>query len=123
MTKFYSPDGSDLRPAKLPKSTITDIGRLIRAFAEIEELVTLHLCQVAAIDESVATVLVGRASISSRINMAEAICKTVDQAAIDRHLQTVGGDFTECLTCRNAMAHGYLLGRSHGNQYAFLTDQ
>lgn len=122
MGRTYSAEGSNLQPGKLSDNALLAIGRLVRAFAEIDNIAAMYLCDLANIDENLATVMIGRATISSRIAMAGEIAKTVSQEAVDRHMKAFGGEFQDCLTCRNAVAHGHLLGIAHGNLYAFLTD-
>lgn len=56
-----------IRGNTIPDETLAAIGRLIGAFAEIEDLVTLYICNLAEISQSKAIVLLGRTAITWRI--------------------------------------------------------
>jgi hypothetical protein len=99
------------------------IGRLLRACAAIEDCVTLFICGLFGITEGKANILLGLMPISQKLKVA-------GQAA-----RGIGGDdaklfndwldnevLTTLLRCRNAMAHGILLGQSGDGELAFRTN-
>lgn len=121
MVRSYGDREETLKPAVLPDSVLTEIGRLIRAFAEIEDLINLYLCGLAQINESKALVLLGRTAITRRIEMAEYLALMTGDAISATHKEIFNSGFREALECRNAVAHGLLLGRTDDDRFAFLT--
>ena len=65
MPKSYSPESTHIKPTKINKETLAAIGRLIRAFAEIEDLLTLHICNLTSVP-----------AMSKRLEIAEYFAKT-----------------------------------------------
>lgn len=115
------------QPSKLSRTTISDethadIGRLIRAFAEIDDMLTAHISDLAHTSESRGSVLLGRSPISTKIAVALYLAKMEDQTAIDVHNSVFDADeFKHSLKCRNAVAHGALLGENENGELSFLT--
>lgn len=110
-----------LKPTKLPVKTLTAVGRLIRAFAEIEDMVTLYICNLAEINESRAVVLLGKTAITRRLEMAQYLAQMTGKKITALHSQIWNDGFRAAMTCRNTVAHGVLLGRAPDKRYAFLT--
>lgn len=109
-------------PHTLSDDELKDIGRLVRAFAEIEDIVAVHLCQVGSLNEGQLAVLVGRLGISQRVKMAEQFAKGLGGAAWEAHKACFkSGAFKTLVDCRNAVAHGYLLGLTKEGTLAFRT--
>ena len=77
-------------PHTLSDDELKDIGRLVRAFAEIEDIVAVHLCQVGSLNEGQLAVLVGRLGISQRVKMAEQFAKGLGGAAWEAWLRDGG---------------------------------
>lgn len=123
MPRSFSAKEEDLTPVVLPDKLLTEIGRLIRAFAEIEDLVTLYICNLAEISESKALVLLGRAAITRRVEMAEYLALMTGLEIGKLHASIFNLEFREALECRNTVAHGLLLGQTEDGRYAFLTSK
>ena len=123
MPPSYGSEEQALSPAKLPHKTLADIGRLIRAFADLEDLVTLYICNLAEISESRALVLLGRAALTRRLQMAEYLAQMTGKGIAGLHKQIFNAGFRDALECRNAVAHGILLGKTKDGRYAFLTSK
>lgn len=121
MAITYSAVERTLKPAKLGRQTLADIGQLVRAFAEIEDLVTLYICGLAEITESRALVLLGRSTISTKIEIAQYLAKMTGKNITETHKAIFNADFFEVQKARNAVAHGALLGVTGDGFYAFLT--
>ena len=113
MPRTYGKKPSYLKPAKLPQKTLVEIGRIVRAVAEIEDLVDLHICNLAGLSESKATVLLGKTAITRRLEMAKYLAQMLPQEALDIHNAAFGTvEFLDIVECRNAVAHGKLLGKN-----------
>lgn len=121
MPKSYSPESTHIKPTKINKETLAAIGRLIRAFAEIEDLLTLHICNLTSVPEGRIIVLLGRTAMSKRLEIAEYFAKTAGANALAAHKNVFNRTFQDALGCRNAVAHGTLLGRTQHKELTFLT--
>ena len=120
MPLTYYPDELSIQPAKLDDDALLQIGRLIRAFAEIEDIVTLYLFQLAQVSESPGLVMMGRTPLSAKLGSAEYLAKMYGGTVADLHAKVFTPTFYDGLRCRNTVAHGVLLGRSDLG-WAFLT--
>lgn len=123
MPRSYSSEEQALSPAKLPRKTLADIGQLVRAFADIEDLVTHYICNLAEISESRALVLLGKAALTRRLEMAEYLAQMTGVEIATLHKQIFNSMFREALECRNSVTHGILLGKTKEGEYAFLTSK
>lgn len=104
-----------ITPYTFSDSDLLAIGRIIRGCAEIEDIVSVHLCQVADISEGQLLVLLGRSTLRSKIDMAEKLAKVKSEAAWNAHKACLKHpEFEKLIRCRNAIAHGILLGQSEG---------
>ena len=123
MVRFYGNKEEQLTATTLPTKVLADIGRLIRAFAEIEDLITLYICNLAEINQSRALILLGKAAITRRLEMAEYLAQMTGPEITAEHGKIFNSDFRDALECRNCVAHGVLLGKTDDGRYAFLTDK
>ena len=119
--KVYAEGPHDATPADLDDQTLTEIGRLIRACAEIEDLVTFFICNLAEMSETRATVLLGRIGITQRIAIAKYLAQLSGGGAVTLCKHAFDADFQTILDCRNAVAHGVFLGTVEEGRLAFLT--
>jgi hypothetical protein len=120
MPRTYGATACELKPAALTTETLSDIGRLVRAFAEIEDILDLHIACLAGISETKVTILLGRTAISRRMEIAETLARLRPDKALEVHLSAFKG-FGDISDCRNAVAHGKLLGVDDDGKLAFLT--
>lgn len=115
-----SSTSSKLQPCKLTDDQLLAIGRLIRACAEIEDLINLYLCRIADISEAHAIILLGRISGASRLKLAETFAVTRGEAVAAQHKACFGDQrFSDITRCRNTVAHGILLGKTENGEIAF----
>jgi len=114
-----------LRKAKLDRGTYQRIGELVRAFAEIEDIVSLYLYRLAGVSESMGSVMLGRTPISTRISQLEYIARLHGEDAAELHAELFDKRFTDTLKCRNVVAHGVFVGKGECDGrdlgYAFTT--
>jgi hypothetical protein len=123
MVKIFATTTQKIRPSKLPSSVLLGVGRLVRAFADIEDSLDIHLCRLASIKEAAAVVLLGRSSISAKVEKALAMAR-LHNKQMEQLTQALFADssFKEAKHCRNAVAHGVLLGQwGTPRHFAFLT--
>ena len=123
MVKIYSSKSQELQPATIDDATLLQIGKLIRATAEIEDLVTLYICNLAEINASKAVILLGRTAVTRRLEIAEYLASMIGPHVTQLHKDNFNAVFGEVLSCRNAVAHGVLMGIDSGGRYAFLTSK
>ncbi len=123
MYKQYSKDAPTLTSFALTADMHADIGRLIRACAEIEDLVALHLCQVAEIDESQSAVLLGRMPSSTRVSLAKTFADRLGGTAQKAHDKCFDGEYFGMISVRNVLTHGTLLGISNDGRVTFRTNE
>lgn len=124
MPTTYSPKGSSIKPYSLTEDDHRGIGRLVRACAEIEDIINLYLCQLADIPEGMAILLLGRLPTSARLKLIEALAT----ANGDKHRQLYREAFDNdhyraIVKCRNTVAHGQLLGLTDAGEIAFQTHE
>jgi hypothetical protein len=116
----YSATASSVRPYKLTQKQLLGIGRLIRACAEIEDITTLHMCELADITEGQSLVFLGRAARSQKLRIAETFAKARGGKTAEAFASCFDNDeYRAIIRCRNAVAHGLLLGLTDQNKIAF----
>ena len=116
MAKTYGTEPTALKPTKLSKKVLADIGRLIRAFAEVEDIVSIYLAQLAGLTESKSTIILGRMQLRSRIEMAGVLATQTGKQITEIHKAAFSEAFWDALFCRNTVTHGVLMGKSQDGQ-------
>ncbi len=117
---IYSSKGTTLKPYALTKADLLGIGRLIRACAEIEDIIHLYLSQLADVPEGMAILLLGRLPSSARLKLIKAL----GEANGGKHPKLYreafdNDDYRSIVKCRNAVAHGMLMGMTESGEIAF----
>ncbi|HEX3810124.1 MAG TPA: hypothetical protein VHW02_10540 [Rhizomicrobium sp.] len=123
MAKIYAPNKSNIKPVTVTDDVYMAIGKFVRAFAEIEDLIKLHICDLAQMRESEATVLLCRTALSQKLVIAKYIGKMKNPNIAILHDHIFGERFSDFKLMRNTLAHGVLLGQTEEGALAFLTDQ
>lgn len=121
MPRIYPKEAPPLRPGKIDDATLHAIGRLIRATAEIEDIVDCFIAILAGLSETRALIMLGRTAITRRLEIAETLAKVRTDKAHDVYKEAFPKAFQDLLECRNAVAHGVLIGITDENEFAFLT--
>jgi hypothetical protein len=121
MPRTYPKTADNLRPGKLDDATFHSIGRLIRATAEIEDIVDCFIANLAGLSESRVQIFLGRTAITRRLEMAETLAKIRTDGALAAYKEAFPAEFNDVLECRNTVAHGILLGSTDLGEFAFLT--
>ena len=117
----YSATEEKFKPTKLPLPVLASMGAIVRAFAEIDDMINLHICNMAEVKEGMAAILLGRTPISGKLKVATYLAQLRDVSKF--HNSLFDTEFRELLKVRNVVAHGTLLGKTvSSNRYAFLTD-
>jgi hypothetical protein len=121
MVTYYSPDTVELKQEDLGNPEFAAIGRLIRACADIEDLVTLAVADLMGSSEAAVVVALGQTPISKKLAIGNYLAGTRDADWVARFAECFGQDYKEIIVCRNAVAHGVLVGRWADGRWAFLT--
>lgn len=122
MTRTYSPKPSGLQPFTIPPDQMLSMGRIVRACAELEDILTLFLCGLADIGEGQATFLLGRTAISQKLEITAAFARSHGGDKEKRFKQCFESEvFKDIIRCRNLIAHGVLLGLSDEGMITFRT--
>jgi hypothetical protein len=110
--------GSEIHPYSLSDEELYWIGRLVRATAEIEDIIKEHVCRLTELPMGAVTILLGRMPMSARLNIARAFAEA--RGILDDHKECFESDtFRGFIKCRNTVAHGALLGMSDRNEIVF----
>lgn len=119
----YSKTGTSIKPFVLTPELLTAMGRIVRAFTEIEDIVGLYLCQVSGITERQSLVLLGRLGMSAKLQLAAKFASADSPEAAATHDLCFDNNegFQGLKICRNAIAHGLLLGLTDEGKIAFRT--
>ncbi len=117
----YGDKAIGVTPAALDNRALLAIARLVRACAELEDLVNLFICNLAEISESRMTVLLGKSAISKRVEIAEYLAKMGTTEAQELATWAFNEGFWNTFRCRNDVAHGVLLGKNEDGAWSFLT--
>jgi hypothetical protein len=115
-----SPVGSKLTPYKLSDEELLYIGRIIRATAEIEDIVNWYLFHLSNIPYAILAVLLGKMPVSSRIGLAKRFANWRGGEAKAFYDNVMGSNAVRDLfNYRNILAHGVLLGKTDAGDIAF----
>jgi len=116
----YSDAASDLEPYELDLGDQALIGQIIRACAEIEDIVTLWLCEVSQLSEGHLILLSPRMQISAKVEAAGKFAKHRGGKWAEQHREAFcHEDFQALIKCRNTLAHGALLGKDPDGRIVF----
>jgi hypothetical protein len=120
MARIYPSEKATVKPSELPDDIVLSIGKLVRACAEMEDILDLFICGLAEISESKATILLGRTAVTRRVEIALELAKLRTDEAVTVHKKAFDSAFDDILYCRNVVSHGTFMGTSeHG--YVFRT--
>lgn len=114
---------SHFEDRQLDNDALLAIGRIVRACAELEDMLTLFICNLAEISEGKALIMLGRTPFSARSNIAHYLAKMNSQQALEIYRRTFESSVKNGVECRNAVAHGILLGLNQNGEYGFLTSK
>jgi hypothetical protein len=118
MHSVYSSTATGITPHQLDSPALLAIGRIIRACAELEDLLSLHLCALADISEAQSLILLGKTPVSQRLRIAATLAAgTSQEEAVKTCFDNV--HYQAIVRCRNAVAHGVFLGLTDDAKMAF----
>lgn len=121
MSRTYPDNAPEFKPGELDDLALHSIGRLIRATAEIEDIIDHFISSLTGLSEAKTVVMLGKTAVTRRIGIAEMLAKLTSDEALAAHKEAFSADFGDILYCRNAVAHGVLLGITSEGDYAFRT--
>jgi hypothetical protein len=114
------PNLVDVSPGTLSNDALITIARIVRVCAELEDTLNLWICKLSKSSEAATSILLGRSPISTKVSIAAALAQFTDDATYDMHKQAFNEGTQRLLSCRNAVAHGVLIGQT-SKGYAFGT--
>ncbi|WP_156029827.1 hypothetical protein [Sphingomonas sp. URHD0057] len=97
------------------------IGRVVRACAEIEELITMFIAEQARITDGTVAILLGQTALSKKLSIANYLAAARGPEIRAQYENCITPMFKEIIQCRNAVVHGQLLGKSEDGHWAFLS--
>jgi hypothetical protein len=100
----------DIKPVKLSKPALLAIAQIVRASADLEDVINLWICKLTKLSQSKATVILGRSNISTKLEIAEALANICGE--IELHKIIFDQNMANLLRCRNAVAHGHYIGKA-----------
>ena len=112
------PSPANFIPWALDLGTHAAIGKLVRACAEIEDIVTLYIAQLSGIDIGTTAVLLGRSTHSSKLTILEYLAKMKGEHEV---FKAAFNGLTNGIKARNHVCHGVYIGRDQNGQLGFLT--
>lgn len=121
MSKVYPPDPDQADYVPIDEQSMNSIGRIIRSFAEIEDILTCFILSMARVQEAEGMLLLGRSAFRMKLDIGKKLALMHGQGAPAVFDSFFGGGFGSLLQCRNTLAHGVYLGRSSLGTYCFLT--
>lgn len=124
MPSLKSPKGSSIRPYKLTYQQLAAIGKMMRACAEIEDILSLYLYKLADISEGAGMILLERVGIVKKLKIVAQYAKAHGQEQVRLYNEAFNNDyFRDLVKCRNTLAHGYLLGITDDDEIAFQVQE
>lgn len=120
MPVTYSDKSTSIRPYALSDEQHAAIGRLVRACAEIEDIINLRLAKLAQVPEGIVLVFLGRTSITNRLKILKLVSEGNGPQAEELFAQAFDNpDWRDIQEMRNTVAHGRLLGLTEDGNIAF----
>lgn len=111
-----------LRPGKLSANDLRAIGRLIRAFSELEDILTLFLFKITRVGNGAGRALLGHQPISKKTVIAQQFLEKGSKDFKNLKDTYLSERFSDVQRCRKVCAHGILLGVDQKGWFAFQTD-
>ena len=99
------------------------MGRLVRTFADIDDFLSLYICRLTNLNESQGFALLGRTAIGTKLQIAHSLAAMTSPQETKELSTLFNANYADALRCRNAAAHGVLLGRTENDELAFLTTE
>lgn len=122
MGKVYRPSDGQMQPGDLSDEAHRLIGRLVRACAQIEELITFFIMNLTNLDEATATLVLGKTAPTRRLEMVAYLAETQGGEHFAAYKRLFGPAYREVVLCRNVVAHGSFMGLDDEGRYTFLID-
>jgi hypothetical protein len=111
-----------IKPAKLTKAALLAIARIVRISADLEDILDLWMCKLAGTTQAQTQVLLGRSNISTKLAIADGLANLSGGDNLLLHNTVFDDNITRLLSCRNAVAHGVLVGKDPQGRFIFSTN-
>lgn len=124
MQTVFSSTGTTLQHFDLTAEMHESIGRVVRAFAEIDSLLMMHISQMSRSSMKTVAVMLDRASLGKKIEIALMLADEIGGECAKATREAFDSDaMRDCRAFRNTVAHGQLLGLSETGTVVFLMDK
>ncbi len=100
-----------IEPYKLPPAVLVDIGTIVTAAANLDDILSMAIFRVSEIAPSDGFVMLGQTTMPAKIQKLEYLAKKYTDAPDAERIHAACGHLKKIFTCRNAIAHGVYLGR------------
>jgi hypothetical protein len=118
----YAEESTDIEAVDLPMGALLCVGRIVRAVAEIESIVTLYISALAKLSEGHAVILFGREGYAKKVDLARKFATAHGQEKLEEFRLNLENDaIRNVIEMRNVLAHGSYLGRTGDGRWAFQT--
>jgi len=127
MEKDYALKGTKLTFQPIPDDVLLTIGKLARAWGELEQMINLYIQSLTPLNDSQILLFLGRQNISAKIALAGKLAKVKSKAADKLHQKLFVKEsqatnfFNIALKCRNVVSHGRYVGITRDAKLAFAT--
>lgn len=116
----YKATPTNLKPYALNNEDLISIGRVVRAWATVEDAATRWIWFVTQMDPVHLLLMLGRMTVSGRIKLAAELAKSKPGRTSDLHKAMFDNeDFHKIAKFRNAVTHGIILGKNEDDEVAF----
>lgn len=121
MKPEYSHEDQKVKPTRLGAATLMYVGRITRAFAEIDDLITRRIATLMGISLGETVLMLGPTRIRKKIDIAENLAKRRSPAEHEKHAAAFPPYLFQLMSVRNKLAHGALLGEDEDGKLTFLS--
>jgi hypothetical protein len=120
MAEIRSPFGSKITPYELSNEEYYWIGRLVRATSELEDIINEHFVRVSRLSYGAAIIILGKMPSSGRLSIAKQFAKAHGGDVLAAHNECFEDEaFRHIIKTRNALVHGFLMGKTELGHVAF----
>jgi hypothetical protein len=117
----YSNRGNPTNRDPITDDEYVQIGRIIRLCAEVEDYLTLFICNLKKITQSEALAILQKKGWTSKVEIAKKEAKLNHRSAVNAFEAVFTTGLATIQKARNCVAHGIYLGRRDNGALSFLT--
>lgn len=121
MVKRYAAEATALdKTVSISEVTMSHIGQIVRAVAEIDHCLTWYLAALAEMKIHQAVIIFSRTNISSKIELARTFATDRGGDILEKFKEAVGSEgLSDIINARNILSHGAYIGSTTDGALAF----